>query len=161
MRRKWWIFVLILSLAINAAVFATAGFNYYRSSSPAPYALSHKSPTDHQHLYQTLGLSTSQLEGMDSLAEAFHARLERIVDKMREKRGLLVDLLRQENIDAEKVEALRKGLADIQDEIQREVITHIEEIKKILNREQQERFFNLLRISMESEGNHWLPEKGE
>ena len=161
MRRKWWIFVLILSLAINAAAFATAGYNYYRSTSPAQYAPSHKIPTDHQHLYQTLGLSTSQLEGMDSLAEMFHARLERIVDNMREKRVLLVDLLRQENIDAEKVEALRKDLADIQDGIQRGVITHIEEIKKILNREQQERFFNLLRISMESESNHWLPEKGE
>jgi hypothetical protein len=39
-------------------------------------------------------------------------------------------------------------MAGIQDEIQKEVITHIMESKKILDSDQQQRFFNLMRQSM-------------
>ena len=95
---------------------------------------------------------------MDSLAQTFHARLERLGSDMHGKRGLLVDLLSQETVDSEKVEKLRKDMAGIQDDIQREVITHIQDIKEILNHEQAERFFNLLSASMEHEVSHWLPE---
>jgi Spy/CpxP family protein refolding chaperone len=47
-----------------------------------------------------------------------------------------------------KIENLRKEMAGIQDEIQKEVITHITELKKILAPDQQEHFFNLMRQSM-------------
>jgi hypothetical protein len=39
-------------------------------------------------------------------------------------------------------------MAGIQDEIQKEVITHIMESKKILDPNQQQRFFDLMRQSM-------------
>ena len=157
MRTKWLILVLILSLAINAAAFATVGYNYYCNTFLTPSAPCPVSSKD-QHLYHALGLSAAQLTKMDSLAHTFHASLERLGSAMHEKRGLLLDLLRQENVDSEKVESLRKDMASVQNEIQKEVITHIEEIKKILDPEQEERFFNLLRVSMEREGSHLLPE---
>lgn len=157
MRTKWLILVLILSLAINAAAFATVGYNYYCNTFLTPSAPCPVSSKD-QHLYHALGLSAAQLTKMDSLAQTFHASLERLGSAMHEKRGLLLDLLRQENVDSEKVESLRKDMASVQNEIQKEVITHIEEIKKILDPEQEERFFNLLRVSMEREGSHLLPE---
>jgi Spy/CpxP family protein refolding chaperone len=157
MGRKGWILILILSLAINAAVFTTMGFNYYRNALTAPSALCPVSPGD-QHLYKALGLSESQLGGMDSLAHAFHSRLERLGSLMREKRGLMLDLLKQKDVDTEKIEGLRKEMAGIQDEIQREVITHIKDIKEILNPEQTEHFFSLLRASMDHEGGHLLSE---
>jgi hypothetical protein len=157
MRTKWWILVLILSLAINAAAFATVGYNYVCNTFLTPSTLCPVSPTN-QHLYHALGLSAPQLTRMDFVAQTFHARLERLGSDMHGKRGLLVDLLSQEAVDSEKVENLRKDMAGIQDEIQKEVITHIEEIKKILNPEQEAHFFKLLRISMEREGSHWLPE---
>lgn len=157
MRTKWLILVLILSLAINAAAFATAGYNYYCNTFLTPSAPCPVSSKD-QHLYHALGLSAVQLTKMDSLAQTFHASLQRLGSEMRGKRGLLLDLLRQENVDSEKVESLRKDMASVQNEIQKEVITHIEEIKKILEPEQEARFFNLLRVSMESEGSRWLPE---
>jgi hypothetical protein len=50
------------------------------------------------------------------------------------------------------VEGLRKEMADIQDEIQKEVIAHIIESKKIFDPKQQERFLTLMRQSM-AEGN--------
>jgi Spy/CpxP family protein refolding chaperone len=157
MGKKVWILILILSLAINAAAFTTMGFNYYHRASTTPSALCPVSPGD-QHLYKALGLSEPQLTRMDSIARAFHSRLDRLGSDMSEKRGLLLNLLKQKDADSEKIEKLRKEMAGIQDEIQREVITHIEAIKEILNPEQTEHFFSLLRNSMEHEGSHLLSE---
>jgi Spy/CpxP family protein refolding chaperone len=157
MKVKCWITILILSLAINAAAFATVGYNYYCNIFLTPSHGCSFSP-ENQHLYHALDLSASQLARMDSLARTFHSKLERLGSDMHGKRGLLVDLLRQKAVDSEQIENLRKEMAGIQDEIQKEVITHIKDIKEILNHEQTDHFFNLLRTSMEREGSHWLAE---
>ena len=68
---------------------------------------------------------------------------------MEGKRGLLVDLLAKGG-DPASIEKFRREMAGIQDEIQREVITHITELRKILDPEQQQRFFDLMRQSMAS-----------
>jgi Spy/CpxP family protein refolding chaperone len=66
---------------------------------------------------------------------------------MEQKREALVTLL-QKNRDPVQIENLRREMAGIQDEIQKEVITHITELKKILDPDQQQRFFDLMRQSM-------------
>ncbi len=146
MKSKWLTVVLVLSLAINAGVLATMGYSYYRSNSLTPSTPCPMSPAD-SHLYQSLGLSKTQLTKMDRLAEKFHRRLAELGAAMEEKKEVLVTLL-QNNSDPAKIENLRKEMAGIQDEVQREVITHITELKKILDPDQQQRFFNLMRQSM-------------
>ena len=66
---------------------------------------------------------------------------------MEGKRETLTNLLQKES-DPASIENLRKEMAGIQDEIQKEVIIHIVESKKILDPIQQQRFFNLMRQSM-------------
>jgi Spy/CpxP family protein refolding chaperone len=66
---------------------------------------------------------------------------------MEEKKETLIDLL-QKDSDPASIENLRKEMAGIQDEIQKEVITHIMESKKILDPQQQQRFFDLMRQNM-------------
>ncbi len=63
MKAKVFMFILVLSLAINAAVLATTGYHYYRNTYLIPAALCPVSPEDH-HLYQNLGLSNQQLAQM-------------------------------------------------------------------------------------------------
>jgi Spy/CpxP family protein refolding chaperone len=104
------------------------------------------SPAD-SHLYQSLGLSKVQLSKMEPLAQKFHARLAELGAIMEEKKEALTDLLQKES-DPAGIENLRREMAGIQDEIQREVITHIVESKKILDPVQQQRFFDLMRQSM-------------
>jgi len=104
------------------------------------------SPGD-SHLYQSLGLSKIQLSKMEPLAQKFHARLAELEALMETKKKILVTLL-QEDSDPVSIENLRKEMAGIQDEIQKEVITHIKELKKILGADQQQRFFDLMRQSM-------------
>jgi Spy/CpxP family protein refolding chaperone len=146
MRSKWLIFALVLSLAINAAVLATMGYHYYLGASGKTSAPCPLSPED-SHLYQSLGLSNAQLAKIDPLARKFHGRIAELGAAMEEKKEVLVTLL-QKNSDPVKIENLRKEMAGIQDEIQREVIAHITELKKILDPDQQKRFFDLMRQSM-------------
>jgi Spy/CpxP family protein refolding chaperone len=146
MRSKWLILILILSLAINSAVLATVGYHYYRNVSTAPSAPCPMSPGD-SHLYQSLGLSNVQLAKMEPLAQSFHGRLAELGTRMEEKKETLTNLL-QKDSDPASIENLRKEMAGIQDEIQKEVIIHIMESKKILDPNQQQRFFDLMRQSM-------------
>lgn len=148
MRSKWLILALVLSLAINAAVLAAMGYHYYLSASAKTSVPCPMSPGD-SHLYQSLGLSKLQLSKMEPLAQKFHARLAELGAVMEKKKELLVDLL-QKDSDPASIENLQKEMAGIQDEIQKEVITHIMESKKILDSKQQERFFDLMKQSMAS-----------
>jgi Spy/CpxP family protein refolding chaperone len=104
------------------------------------------SPGD-SHLYQSLGLSNLQLSKMEPLAQKFHERLAELGVRMEEKKETLTDLL-QKDSDPASIENLRKEMAGVQDEIQKEVIVHILESKKILDPKQQQRFFDLMRQSM-------------
>jgi len=146
MKSKWLKFVLVLSLAINAGALASMGYHYYVNASTPSSAPCPMSPGD-SHLYQSLGLSNTQLVKIDPLAQKFHGRLAELGAAMEEKKETFIILL-QENGDPVKIENLRKEMAGIQDEIQKEVITHITELKKILDPQQQQRFFDLMRQNM-------------
>ena len=158
MRSKWLIFVLVLSLAINAAVLATTGYHYYLSASAKNLAPCPLSPAD-GHLYQSLGLSDAQLAKMEPLAQKFHGRLAELGAAMEGKRELLVDLIAKDG-DPASIENLRREMAGIQDEIQREVISHIMETKKILDPKQRQHFFDLMKQSMTMAKNPWFSTKG-
>ena len=146
MKSKWLTVVLVLSLAINAGVFLSMGYHYYVNASTSSTAPCPMSPGD-SHLYQSLGLSNAQLAKIDPLAQKFHGRLAELGAVMEEKKETFITLL-QENSDPVKIENLRKEMSGIQDEIQKEVITHITELRKILDPEQQQRFYDLMRQNM-------------
>ena len=158
MRSKLLTVVLVLSLAINAGVLISMGYHYYRNNSLIPSAPCPISPGD-SHLYQSLGLSNLQLSKMEPLAQKFHGRLAELGSAMEGKKETLIDLL-QKDSDPASIENLRKEMAGIQDEIQREVITHITETEKILNPDQQLRFFDLMRENMTRGRSPWSPTNG-
>ncbi len=151
-------FVLVLSLAINASVLATTGYHYYLSASAKNVAPCPLSPAD-GHLYQSLGLSESQLSKMEPLAQEFHSHLAQLGATMKGKRELFVDLLAKGG-DPASIENLRREMAGIQDAIQKEVISHIIETKKILDAKQQQRFFDLMKQSMTMGKSPWFSTKG-
>jgi hypothetical protein len=158
MKSKRLIFVLVLSLALNAAVLATVGYHYYLGASQKALAPCPMSPGD-GHFYQSLGLSKEQLARMDALAREFHGRLAELGAAMEGKKGLLVDLLAK-NGDPAGVENLRSEMAGIQDGIQKEVISHIIETRKLLDAGQRQRFFDQMKQSMAGEKSPWFSSKG-
>jgi Spy/CpxP family protein refolding chaperone len=158
MRSKWLTIILFLSLAINAGVLAATGYHYYRNTSRIPSVPCPVSAGD-AHLYQSLGLSDLQLAKMEPLAQKFHGRLAELGGAMEKKKETLIALLRKDS-NSENIENLRKEMAGVQDEIQREVITHITDTKKILDPDQQQRFFDLMRQSMTGAQSPWSHTNG-
>jgi Spy/CpxP family protein refolding chaperone len=158
MRSNWLTGILILSLAVNAAVIGTLGYHYFikQTKSTAAPCFSEGD----RHLYQSLGLSEDQLKQMEPLAEAFHRRMSEMNASMEGKKIRMIDLL-QKDVHPERIDALRREMASIQDRIQEEVIAHIADIKGILNPSQQEQFFNLMRQSMACSTASYAPPAGE
>jgi hypothetical protein len=146
MKGKLLIIVLTLSLVVNASAVATIGYHYWRNTCLTPSTPCPLTQKDH-HPYQDLGLSPQQMTQMESMAQWFHDRLNELEGAVEAKRNLLIDALGEEKIDLPRTEAIRKEIAGYQDEIQKEVIAHIAESKKIMNPEQQKRFIELLRAS--------------
>jgi hypothetical protein len=146
MKGKLLIVVLTLSLVVNASAVATIGYHYWRNACFTPSAPCPLNQEDH-YLYQDLGLSPEQLAKMASLADSFHRRLNELEAGIEAKRNLLIDCLGEKEIDLPRTEAIRKEIAGFQDGVQKEVITHIAESKKIMNSDQQKRFIELLRTS--------------
>jgi Spy/CpxP family protein refolding chaperone len=138
--------VLTLSLVVNASAVATIGYHYWRNICFTPSASCPLNQEDH-YPYQDLGLSPEQLAKMASLSQSFHGRLSELEALIAAKRNLLIDLLGENEIDLRRTETIRKEIAGYQDEIQKEVIAHIAESKKIMTPDQQKRFIELLRTS--------------
>ena len=150
MRNRWVTMILVLSLAMNAAVLAVAGYNYYGSSSQPTTAAGHSPEGDH-HFYEKLELTPAQLAKMPPMAATFHESLKSLHSEIDEKKDALINLLGGEDVAATRIEVLRKEMAAIQDGIQKTVIAHVLDVKEILDSSQRERFFDLLRRSMTRE----------
>jgi Spy/CpxP family protein refolding chaperone len=157
MRSSWLTGILVLSLAVNAAILGTLGYHYFINP-PQSVPASCFTAKD-GHLYQSLGLTGEQLSKMEPLAHAFHRHMDAMKASMEQKRDLLIDLLHRGD-DPDKIESLRAEMASIQDAIQKEVIVHISDIKKILDSKQQERFFHLMRESLNWPGTSHSPSFG-
>lgn len=153
MKGKLLIVVLTLSLVVNASAVATIGYHYWRNTCFTPSTHCPLNQEDH-YLYQDLGLSPEQLAKMASLADSFHRRLNELEAGIEAKRNLLIDCLEEKEIDLPRTEAIRKEIAGFQDGFQKEVIAHIAESKKIMNRDQQKRFIELLRASSNNGRDH-------
>ena len=158
MRNKTLIGLLILSAAINAAVLTSWGYQCFRIQRPVSSPACPFTPQEH-HFYQQLDLLQPQLQQIDPLAHKFHSRLTKLHAAMETKKNRMVMLLSEGQVNPKKVEQIRREMAGIQEEIQKDIIEHILNIRKILTCEQQQRFFALLHKSLQQEYN-WFASAG-
>jgi Spy/CpxP family protein refolding chaperone len=150
MKNRWIAMTLVLSLAMNTAVLAVAGYKYY-DRNRRPSAATLHSPEKDYHFFEKLGLTPAQLAKITPMANAFHKRLKSIHSVMEAKKSAMINLLGGENVSPVKIEEMRKEMAAIQVNIQKIVIAHVLEVKEILNSGQRKRFFELLSKSMHQE----------
>ena len=150
MKNKWIARILVLSLAMNTAVLAAAGYKYYgRKRRPIEATL--HSPERDYHFYEELGLTPAQLAKMTPKANGFHKSLKILHSHMEAKKSAMINLLSGENVSPARIEEIRKEMATIQDSAQKVVIAHVLDVKEILNPIQRKRFFELLSKSMHQE----------
>jgi Spy/CpxP family protein refolding chaperone len=150
MQNRWLIMVLVVSLAMNTAFVAVAGYAYFRNP-VRPRSDKHSPSERDSHFYKVLELDQAQMQKMIPLATSFHERLNRLHGEMERKKEAMLSKLSGEQPSIKQIETLRREMAAIQDKLQKTVIAHIIDVKAILDAGQRKRFFDLLRESMTQE----------
>jgi Spy/CpxP family protein refolding chaperone len=150
MKNRWMAMILVLSLSMNTAVLAMAGYQYFdRNRRPSKATL--HSPERDYHLYEKLELTSAQLAKIAPMANTFHKSLKGFHSDMDAKKSAMINLLSGKKVSPAKIEEMRKEMAKVQDSIQKIVIAHVLDIKDVLNSSQSKRFFELLSKSMHQE----------
>ncbi|MBE0460677.1 MAG: periplasmic heavy metal sensor [Candidatus Aminicenantes bacterium] len=153
MKRNVLIFSLILSVAINIGVFGSAGYRWFKSRGEEPrHRADVHSPMS--AFCKKLGLSREQIREMESLREVLEPKIEEIKKELKEKRVLLINHLKESEPDREKINIELSEIESLQTDLQKIVIGHMLQEKKILSPEQQEIFFSIILKRLCPEAKH-------
>ena len=86
-------------------------------------------------------------------------QLQKIRDKLNQKRAELAELLRETPPDQEKIKDKIREIASLQMQLQEETVNHLEKIKIILTPRQREKFFSLIRKGLHPKGQGLPPKR--
>jgi Spy/CpxP family protein refolding chaperone len=142
-------FALVASLALNLSVFAAAGYHYVAQSRywVSPFG---KVMEKDRFLFEELSLSPEQLSAMKTRARAFRAEIDKRRQEIVQKRTELVSLMRDEHPDKKAIDAVIKQISGMQEEMQRMSAGHMLEVKAALDKDQQQKFLDLIEQAMKS-----------
>lgn len=144
-------FALAVSLALNLSFLATAGYTYYKQSRTwtSPFGVKMEKG---RFLFEELSLKPEQLNALRELTIPFRAEIDKRRVKIVEKRKALIALLREDKPDKKAVNAVIAEISKMQEEMQRKIATHMLEVKTYLDKDQQQRFFDLIENTMLQSG---------
>jgi Spy/CpxP family protein refolding chaperone len=141
--------LLILSLGINAGVIGTIGFHWIH------HRVGQKDDSGFvKHMQRKLGLSAEQAAILGKGRMELQACIQPARTTIQNKRMELLSLLEKENAYSPATDALIGDIAQLQMEIERNVIHHSFDTKKILTPAQQNKLYALLRKGMKRGGKH-------
>ncbi len=134
-------FLLLLSVILNMAVLGTVGFLYYRhtGNEPAPFG-----PGRRAFLMKELTLNSDQADLLMKNQQSFHAQIRAMKQTLFQKRLQLLNLMQTDKPDPKKIEYTIEAIGDVQENIEKTVVSHIMEVKTILNNDQQKKFFGFI-----------------
>ena len=95
-------------------------------------------------LHQRLGVSEKQWDKLKPVMQRFQDNARDQREQIQNLRGEMFTLLRQDQVDRDKIEELQNRMREEQAKMQDLVLEHILEEKKVLTDEQEEEFLELL-----------------
>ena len=153
MKRKLLIVGIALLVIINLSAFATLTYNRYcQKHETCPHKKEH---VRGEFLCQELSLTKSQIEEMRALKRSFHSQADSISFVLFKKRTVLVDLLSTQNPDTVKINIALKEMDALQAELQKHVICYLLKEKEMLNPEQRQKFFSIIKERLMRESKHF------
>jgi Spy/CpxP family protein refolding chaperone len=150
MKNKFPVYLFALSLALNAGVLGTLAYRHFTAPPLVPPTCPFSSSD--QRLYESLGLSSEQMDAMRPLANSFHADLRELQTSAAEQRDALLALLEGEKLDIPAIKSANTELAARQAKVQSAVMAHLLDMKRILTPAQQKEFFRLMREILNRSG---------
>ncbi len=134
-------FLLLVSVILNIAILATLGYSYYQHTcrQPVPFG-----PARRAFLMKELSLTPEQADLLMNNQQVFHAKITAMKQQLFQKRLQLLNLMQAAQPDTQKIEQSIEAMGDMQENIEKAVVSHIMEVKTILNTDQQKKFFGFI-----------------
>jgi len=149
-------FTLAASVILNLTVFATVAYHHYQQSRSwvSPFG---KVMEKDRFLFEELSLKPEQLTAMKNKAIFFHAEIDRRRQEIDIKKHDLVTLLKRESPDKKAIDAVIREISGKQEAMQRMITGHMLEIKASLDKDQQQKFLDLLASTMTKSDTRMCP----
>ncbi len=146
-------FLLLISVILNVAILGTIGYSYYMNSfhKPLPFG-----PGRRGFLVKELALNPEQANALIKDEQSFHDDIDSMRKQIFLKRLELLNLIKSDNPDTKKIDQTISDIGSMQEDIQKKITAHIIEVKTILNKDQQKKFFGLIEtiITKREDGKH-------
>lgn len=154
MDKKVLVVILIISVAVNLATVFTLGYFWWTRHGIARQDVFVR-PNRMHELHQTrmakeLNLSDKQIAEMKEVNEEMRLTMQSLREELFKKRQALMSLLRDEDMNRAKADALIEQIARLQAEHDAQIFDRILSMKKILTPEQQQRLGALMHTLLES-----------
>jgi len=151
-------FILVISLILNISVFISAGIAYYRhhTGNYAPCFVS-DFQAGNRFIFGKLDLRPEQMSIFREKALPFRTKIIEKRHDILQKRSALLALMRADIPDNPAIDAAIIDINRMQGDMQRMVITHMLEMKAMLNKDQKKRFFDLIEETMGSSEDMPMP----
>lgn len=131
MKQKILIIALVVSVALNVGALAT--FVYRSVTKPAP-------PGPLRPLARELDLTDEQREAMRARRERAFEEMEPLRRELHRKRGEVLALLKEPEVEAARRDKLFAEIADLQMQLELKAFENMCETRDLLRPEQRERF---------------------
>ncbi len=146
-------YILIVSLVLNFSFLGAAGYTHYKQTryrpTPSGYGVPVHGPlSGGTHLFEDLALKPEQLEAFHEKALPFHAAIAKKRQEVDLLRASLFGLMRADKPDQKAIEASIAQINRAQEEMQKTVVAHMLEFKSMLDKDQQQKFLNMIEGAM-------------
>jgi Spy/CpxP family protein refolding chaperone len=142
MKKRLVIYALLILTVINLTALGTFLFHRFRGCTRAQEALPQSE--GFERVKSELVLSGEQTEKFQEYRKAFHAELDSLSARQNDLRRLLVKELAAATPDRKQMSGLNERINRLQLEAQERVLTHLLDVRAILNPEQQKKFLSII-----------------
>lgn len=149
-------FALAASLVLNLTFLTAAGYTYYQQSRTWTSPFGAKMEKG-KFLFEELSLKPDQRKSLRESTIPFRAEIDKRRAEIGEKRKGLIALLRQDRPNQKAVNAAIAEISGMQEEMQRKIAEHMLEVKASLDKDQQQKFLDLIENTMTQTGQVGCP----
>ena len=152
-------YILIVSLLLNFSLLGAAAYTHYRQTrfDPPPFAGMIGGPVRPGHsgpgmLFEELSLKPEQVKIFQEKAASFHSAMAKKRQEVDRLRTSLIARMRADNPDHKAIEETITQINKIQEDMQKDVVSHMLEFKALLDKDQQKKFLDMIEGTMGQHG---------
>jgi Spy/CpxP family protein refolding chaperone len=151
LKRRWPIYLLIFSLALNVGTAGALAFLRFQDRQKAN-ATSGQQPMPLKDLCSPVKVDTAQLEAIKGLLPEHKRRLLEIRRELAQKRRELVELIASKAHPDSTIQEKVQEISNLQGSLEEEIVRFLLEVKHQLKPEQQAAFLSLVQRRLSGHG---------